>query len=1169
MRPGSSFPQPYLKILEQPLERGFRFRYKSEAGAHGGLPAETSQRNNKKYPTIKIENYLGPARVEVTLMTNEPEPRLHVHKLVGKNCDDGSCQVRILPENEMTICFQNLGILHVPKKEVPQIMQERLEEEYRMQKIMSQDRHSANYDLSEAERQMIRVNAEENAKTMELNVIRLCFQSYIIDSSGHEIPIPPVLSKPVYDSKSPNTAALKICRMDKQAGYCVGNEEIFLLCERVQKDDISIRFFELDEKGKEIWHDYGKFSIHDVHKQYAIVFRTPPFRTQNLSKPARVFIQLQKKKDGLTSEPKPFTFRPVPLYDEHVGKKRQKFLLSMTDLEILNDALCMIENFSGNDPNFNTEADKPSNNKDKDNSLSFKPKNNAQEDEIIISDGGQTKPIIYQGEKYCKNDQLPIDSHLNRQTSNQPITQITSVDKMIDIAQTPTINTEKSNNININYHHYQQQYFYHPTFFQPHNYPPHPLADINNADDLTQLHHTSQIHSSGRYFMDECTSGNESNENGVRVPEISNNAKSSLSENNVYFQNINGKDFSVSRGDMYSKCNRKEHTNISNPLTNTVTNYPAKFNSEKIIPISRSVKRNLDMDTDKRQFATSSDMSSIDSKSLEEDQYINNYNNQSMSENNRSSVCCNSYTSEIHSPLSGKSSSTHNSHQSTNYHTHNVQNRNSSNIDDSISSNFSKKSPESKETHYYNKINQYNNKNNHSPIYTEWNHLSDNDAIDKDSLQKRLPSQNLEIFHNTNFELFASGFPNVPYSTDITVRNISGHNTSEQQATKYDNDYIPESNGQSDFVPLLRARCLEPILPSNSATNPQQIDDHSIMLTNMSNLNLIDSRNELTPPISSMSREGDISEYASSVDSGIEDNVHTLITNSRSENDESNIIQFASPILKAKISLKGNEILMGLVDYATFGDLAPFLSLFSHYIALPDVDGNTPLHHAIMNGNENVALTLLNSLNKTPSLAVNLVTFYNNIQKTPLHLASQLDMPKVVNVLTSLNSDLTLLDGQGNNPLHLCVAHNSINSLQMLISNPILKDQLEKIVNDLNYAGESPIHLASTNLNTMYLELLCNINNIQVNKMNGKSGKTPLHLAVERRCTQNIDYLVKQENINVNCKSFNDHTPLDLSYTLNSSDSIIQTLVKNGAITINRSIHEDNEIDESEDEIDE
>ena len=42
-------------------------------------------------------------------------------------------------------------------------------------------------------------------------------------------------------------------------------------------DDIEIRFFEESANGALIWEAFGDFSPADVHKQYAISFRTPQY----------------------------------------------------------------------------------------------------------------------------------------------------------------------------------------------------------------------------------------------------------------------------------------------------------------------------------------------------------------------------------------------------------------------------------------------------------------------------------------------------------------------------------------------------------------------------------------------------------------------------------------------------------------------------------------------------------------------------------------------------------------------------------------------------------------------------------------------------------------------------------------------------------------------------
>jgi len=45
---------PLLDILEQPQQRGFRFRYECEGPSHGGLQGSTSERYRKTVPTVKV-----------------------------------------------------------------------------------------------------------------------------------------------------------------------------------------------------------------------------------------------------------------------------------------------------------------------------------------------------------------------------------------------------------------------------------------------------------------------------------------------------------------------------------------------------------------------------------------------------------------------------------------------------------------------------------------------------------------------------------------------------------------------------------------------------------------------------------------------------------------------------------------------------------------------------------------------------------------------------------------------------------------------------------------------------------------------------------------------------------------------------------------------------------
>ncbi|XP_030420317.1 nuclear factor NF-kappa-B p105 subunit isoform X3 [Gopherus evgoodei] len=331
---------PYLQIIEQPKQRGFRFRYVCEGPSHGGLPGASSEKNKKSYPQVKIFNYVGPAKVIVQLVTNGKNVHLHAHSLVGKYCEEGVCTVNAGPK-DMVVGFPNLGILHVTKKKVFETLEARMTDACKKGYNPGLLVHSElNYiqaegggerQLTEREREIIRQAAVQQTKEMDLSVVRLMFTAFLPDSTGSFTRrLDPVISDAIYDSKAPNASNLKIVRMDRTAGCVTGGEEIYLLCDKVQKDDIQIRFYEEDENGG-VWEGFGDFSPTDVHRQFAIVFKTPKYRDVNITKPASVFVQLRRKSDLETSEPKPFLYYPEIKDKEEVQRKRQKLMPNFSD----------------------------------------------------------------------------------------------------------------------------------------------------------------------------------------------------------------------------------------------------------------------------------------------------------------------------------------------------------------------------------------------------------------------------------------------------------------------------------------------------------------------------------------------------------------------------------------------------------------------------------------------------------------------------------------------------------------------------------------------------------------------------------------------------------------------------------------------------------------------
>lgn len=273
------FQGPYLEILEQPKQRGFRFRYPCEGPSHGGLPGEFSEKGKKSYPSVQLCNYQGPARIVVSLVTTSDPPMPHAHSLIGKAITNGMLTVQIGPEQGMTASFPNLGVEHVTKRNVTKVLMDRYIRDQALHtatvNALANDQQGAtgvNLDLlpkrhnrnefdrnaaaavAEEEATKMRKIAEGRAKSMNLSAVRLCFQAYIPDEKGNFTkPLTPAISKQVYDSKAPAAGALKICRMDKNSGCVTGGDEIYLLCDKVQREDIEVHFFEHDRNDGKVW----------------------------------------------------------------------------------------------------------------------------------------------------------------------------------------------------------------------------------------------------------------------------------------------------------------------------------------------------------------------------------------------------------------------------------------------------------------------------------------------------------------------------------------------------------------------------------------------------------------------------------------------------------------------------------------------------------------------------------------------------------------------------------------------------------------------------------------------------------------------------------------------------------------------------------------------------
>lgn len=311
-----------LVITEQPQQR-FRFRYESELGGTHGQLAGSGGTERRSYPTVKLEGWSHPAIIRCELYSTVESsssgtlPVAHVHTLQGKNCkSQGWAEIPVDIQSHHIASFQGLGIIHTAKKHMlEKIVARKLEEK----KLFMQRLNTGKIwcpsedDISEA-------REAANRESVRINMNRVClrFQAFVVDPKTLmlETICDPVYSDPIYNGKSAQTGELKIVQLSQPSSPCTGNREIWLLVERVRKNDIRVRLFEEDENQRVIWCQYGR--VIRCHHQYAIIFQTPSYRNVQLTRSVRVFIQLERPSDGCVSEPKPFQYTE----SEHKSTKR-------------------------------------------------------------------------------------------------------------------------------------------------------------------------------------------------------------------------------------------------------------------------------------------------------------------------------------------------------------------------------------------------------------------------------------------------------------------------------------------------------------------------------------------------------------------------------------------------------------------------------------------------------------------------------------------------------------------------------------------------------------------------------------------------------------------------------------------------------------------------------
>ena len=131
---------------------------------------------------------------------------------------------------------------------------------------------------------------------------------------------------------------LTITKLSHCSAPVTGGSEVILLCDRVTKDDVQVRFYE-ERNGRLVWEAFGDFQPNDVHKQVAICFRTPRYIDDSIQQSVTVQLQLRRPSDMQTSECRPFQFMPREVDPNGLSRKRQKLEEGPLDRYLIDNGL--------------------------------------------------------------------------------------------------------------------------------------------------------------------------------------------------------------------------------------------------------------------------------------------------------------------------------------------------------------------------------------------------------------------------------------------------------------------------------------------------------------------------------------------------------------------------------------------------------------------------------------------------------------------------------------------------------------------------------------------------------------------------------------------------------------------------------------------------------------
>lgn len=159
----------------------------------------------------------------------------------------------------------------------------------------------------------------KHPRLIKADCVRLAFQAYAMDGGKIVSVIRPIVSNKIRAKKS--NSVLAITEISDTSAPVCGGKKVMLFCEKVNKNEIGLRFYEQSASGDIVW----QVDVTDkyVHRQVGISFRTPAYIDQDIDEPVKVYFEMFADSEDGVSVSKPIEFEMLPI-DCNLQMKRKR-----------------------------------------------------------------------------------------------------------------------------------------------------------------------------------------------------------------------------------------------------------------------------------------------------------------------------------------------------------------------------------------------------------------------------------------------------------------------------------------------------------------------------------------------------------------------------------------------------------------------------------------------------------------------------------------------------------------------------------------------------------------------------------------------------------------------------------------------------------------------------